>query len=140
MSDSHIKLSGVSPRIQYAADGIQTSFTYPFAIFAASDLYVAMNNAPQVSGFTVNGAGNSGGGTVVFDTVPAGGTLVTLERRLPIERVTDFQEGGDFAARTLNNELDYLTACIQQLDSGAKRALSYDSTDSPASAALPGRD
>jgi len=140
MSDSHIKLSGVTPRIQYAADGIQTSFTYPFAIFEAADLSVALNGAPQVTGFTVTGAGNSNGGTVVFDAVPDGGTLVTLERRLPIARVTDFQEGGDFAARTLNNELDYLTACIQQVDAGAKRALSYDSTDSPASSALPGRE
>ncbi|MEO0391678.1 MAG: glycosyl hydrolase family 28-related protein [Pseudomonadota bacterium] len=140
MSDSHITLSGTPPRIQYAADGSQTSFTYPFAIFAASDLHVAMNGAPQASGFTVNNAGESGGGTVVFDDPPLGGTLVTLERRLPIERVTDFQEGGNFAARSLNNELDYLTACIQQVDQGTNRSLSYDSTDGPASALLPGRD
>ena len=140
MSDSHIKLSGTAPRIQYAADGTQTSFTYPFAIFAVSDLYVAMNGAPQASGFVVNGAGESVGGTVVFDDPPLGGTLVTLERRLPIERITDFQEGGNFAARSLNNELDYLTACIQQVDQGAQRSLHYDTTDQPASADLPSRD
>jgi hypothetical protein len=139
MSDSHIKLSRTPPRIQYAADGEQTAFTYPFAIFAAEDLAVSLNGAPQSSGFTITGAGASAGGSVSFEAAPAGGTLVTLERRLPIERITDFQEGGDFAARSLNNELDYLTACIQQVEADRDRALSYAASDFPASAALPSR-
>ena len=84
MTDTHIKIGAVTPRIQYAADGTQTVFSYPFAIFAAEDLLVSFNGAPQSTGFTIAGSGQSNGGTVTFTVPPGAGTLVSLRRQLPL--------------------------------------------------------
>ncbi len=75
-----------------------------------------MDGAQQAFGFGVTGSGESAGGSVTFAAAPlSGGGCVTLARELPLERVTDFIEGGDFSARAINNELDYLTASVQQV-------------------------
>ena len=34
----HIRIGDVAPRVQYAADGAQNAFTYPFPIFEVEDL------------------------------------------------------------------------------------------------------
>lgn len=120
---THIQIGDVSPRIQYTADGVQTQFTYPFAIFQNADLQVYRNAALQSTGFTVSGAGNSAGGTASFTIAPTAGEVVTLARRLSIERVSDFQESGEFRSKVLNDELDYLTAVVQQVADDQSRAL-----------------
>ena len=127
------------PRVQYTADGRQTAFTYPFPIFASEDLEIYLGAALQQAGFAVDGAGATAGGTVTFTTAPAAGTIVTLSRRVPIERVTDFQESGPLSALALNTELDTLTACLQQVAGDQALMLRYPDTDLPASAELPGR-
>src|SRR5690606_711506 len=77
------------------------------------------------------------GGTVTFDNPPAAGLVVMLERRLPLERVTDFLEGGDFSARAINNELDFLTAAIQQVGRDQSPMLRYSDDEEPADVVLP---
>lgn len=128
------------PRIQYQADGTQTTFTYSFPIFEAEDLVVYLNAAPQSTGYTVTGMGNTGGGTVTFATAPADGALILLTRRLPIERITDFRESGPLTAAALNREFDTLTACLQQVAADQESMLRYYDNDLPASSRLPRRD
>lgn len=135
----HVKIPAVPPRIQYVADGSQRSFTYPFPIFDKTDLQVFLNEAPQTTGFGVDGTNIAAGGRVIFDLAPPEGARVTLRRRLTVERVTDFLESGPFAARALNDEFDYLTACMQQLADDQGRMLRYTETDAPSSPLLPGR-
>ena len=136
----HIKMPALDPIIRILANGAQVSFTYPFPIFASEDLAVYLNGALQSFGFTITGAGLTAGGTVIFETAPANGVVVTLARVLPLERVTDFIEGGDFSARAINNELDYLTASIQQVSRGQGQALRYGDHETPGNITLPGRD
>ncbi len=133
----HIKMPAVEPLVRYLADGETESFDYPFPIFASEDMAVYINGARQVSGYTADGAGNTIGGTVTFDKAPAEGAVVTLERLLPLERVTDFLEGGDFSARAINNELDYLTASIQQVERYQKQMLRYGDHEAPGTVTLP---
>lgn len=135
--DGHIKIPAVAPRIQYAGDGVQTAFAYPFPIFAADDLLVHLDDLAVASGFTVAGAGQDEGGTVTFAEPPAAGVRVTLQRLLAIRRTTDFQEGGAFRANTLNDELDYQTAALQQVELAAGRALRLGPTDGDAETLLP---
>jgi hypothetical protein len=135
----HIKIGAVPPRRHFIADGIQRAFAYPFPIFATEDMEVHLDAALQTGGFAVTGSGSSAGGTVIFDLAPAEGVQVTLLRRLPYERVTDFLESGALPARALNDEYDYLTACVQQLADDASLTLRYAATDLPASSLLPGR-
>ena len=136
----HIIIGDISPRIQYVGDGVQTVFTYPFPIFADADMTVFLDDAETPSGFTVNGAGNSSGGDVTFDTAPAVGVRVTLLRNLSIARTSDFQEGGAFRAQTINDELDRIVAYVQQIADDAGRAVILAPTDPTASLTLPSKD
>ncbi|MBC7908324.1 MAG: hypothetical protein H7Y60_16475 [Rhodospirillaceae bacterium] len=111
----HIQINDVTPRIHYHADGVQAAFTYPFAIFKETQLEVWLDDRQQNSGFTVSGAGSSGGGAVIFAVAPAAATQVTLRRRLALERLSDYQADGIIRAKTLNDELDYQVAAIQQV-------------------------
>lgn len=135
----HIKMPDITPVARYLADGNETVFTYPFPIFASEDLAVYQNGARQAYGFTITDSGQTKGGTVIFDTAPAQGVVVTLERILPFERVTDFIEGGDFSARAINNELDYLTAGLQQVSRAQGQMLRYSDHETPGSIILPER-
>ena len=133
----HIKMPDVTPVVRYLADGEQTVFAYPFPIFASEDLVVYLNGARQVSGFDIAGEGETAGGNVTFDTAPAEDIIVTLSRELPIERMTDFLEGGNFSAQSINNELDYLTAIVQQIGRQNSLTLKYSDHEAPGESQLP---
>lgn len=111
----HITIGDVAPRVQYVADGVLTEFTYPFPIFEKADLEIRLDGAVLAGGASIEGAGSSDGGRVVFAAPPPAGTRVTLRRRLKIARATDFQSNGVLRANTLNDELDYQVAAIQQV-------------------------
>ena len=133
-----IAINDVSPRIQYTANGTTTAFTYPFPIFEASDLLVYLDGTPQTSGYAVGGAGETAGGSATFDAAPASGTVVTLSRSVPVERTTDFAEGGAFRAAVINEELDRIVCMVQQVDEENGRALARPVTSTAtASLALP---
>lgn len=139
MTTEHIKMPDVTPIVRYAASGAQTVFAYPFPIFNDSDLAVYLDGARQASGYTVTGAGESDGGAVTFAVAPASGIVVTLARELPIARVSDFLEGGEFSARALNVELDTLVAALQQVQRQQETMIRYPDTEIPGVVALPGR-
>ncbi|MCO6419104.1 hydrolase [Siccirubricoccus sp. KC 17139] len=125
----HIKIGDVAPRVQYVADGVQTSFTYPFPIFVETDLELRMDGLVQGSGFAVTGVGESAGGTVEFPEPPRAGAVLTLRRNLAVERTTDFQENGILRARTLNDELDYQIAALQEVKAQIGSAIQLDPSD-----------
>ena len=70
---------------------------------------------------------------VTFGVAPSAGIIVTIERRVPLERITDFLEGGDFSAISINNELDYLAASIQQVNRDTLPMLRYSDHETPSS-------
>lgn len=119
----HIQINDVVPRVQYLADGIQSAFTFPFAIFKLADLEVWQDDALQAGGYTVSGAGVSTGGVALFVVPPAAGSRITLRRRLTIARTTDYQSDGLIRAKTLNDELDYQVAALQQVAEDVDRAV-----------------
>jgi hypothetical protein len=138
--NDHIQISDVTPRIQYAANGSQTEFSYPFPIFVEDDLEVYVGDTRETSGYAVLGAGTSYGGTVTFETPPTNGVVVTLRRSLAIERTTDFHQSGAFRAKVINDELDHLTAALQQVANDVSRAVRLRSTAADASLELPSKD
>ena len=140
MPDTHIKIPDVIPLVRYTANGTQTAFDYPFPVFASEDIAVYLNGAKQVSGFTVTGAGETTGGSVTFTVAPSSGVVVAIERRVPLERMTDFLEGGALSAVSLNNELDYLAASIQQLQRDQADMLRFDGLEAPSPVVLPARN
>lgn len=133
----HIKINAIKPRVQYVGDGTRFQFFFPFPIFLEANLEVYLGSVQQTSGFVVNGVGETNGGSVTFSTPPAAGTLVTLRRYLALQRLTDFQDSGQFRAKVLNDELDYLTATVQQLEADAVRTIRLNETDSDSPLTLP---
>lgn len=133
----HIKIPDAVPLVRYVADGEQTVYVYPFPIFASEDLQVSFNGARQYSGFSITDAGESAGGTVVFDAAPAADIIVILKRVMPLERLTDFVEGGEFSAQAINTELDFLTAALQQIERENDQMLRYPETETSSSFAIP---
>ena len=120
----HIKIQGITPRIQYVANGVLTSYTFPFAIFHTEDVDVYLNDTLQATNtYQVNFDPTTAGGTIVFNSAPAENIVITIMRNLSIERTTDFQEGGALRANTLNDELDYQTACQQQIADSLNRSM-----------------
>jgi len=125
----HIRIGDVAPRIQYIANGVQTAFTYPFPIFASSDLELRLNGLLVFTGFSITGAGLSEGGQVLFDQAPAAGAKLTLRRHLRLSRTSDFQQNGVLRARILNDELDYQVAALQEAQDGLSGAIRLDPSE-----------
>ncbi len=98
----------------YTANGLTTVFAYQFMIMTAGDLDVSVNGTSITGGFTVQGAGQTGGGQVVFTAPPANGDTVMLLRKLTIKRDTDYQDNGDLLAETINADFDRLWLAMQQ--------------------------
>lgn len=119
----HLQINDVAPCLHYDADGIQAAFTFPFAVFKAADLEVWLDRARVSGGFSVSGVGITSGGAVLFAVPPAAGTRVTLRRRMALERVTDFQTDGIIRAKSLNDELDYQVAAVQQVADDVSRCV-----------------
>lgn len=135
---SQVIVGAVSPRVQYIADGWQAEFPFPFVIFKEADLQVWVGEAVMLSGYTVSGVASSNGGAVVLAVPPPANTRVTLRRKLTIERLSDFQEGGAFRAKVINDQLDFLTAALQELEAELARAVTLaPAAPAPASLHLP---
>lgn len=109
----------------YTGNGVTTSFAYGFKIFINADLKVTVDGVLKTltTDYTVTGAGNDGGGNVVFVTPPASLAVVTISGEIPYNRTTDYTENGDFRAQTIDDDLDKLTMLTQQLHRDTKRAI-----------------
>ncbi len=136
-NSGHIQITTTPPRVQYIADGVQSLFVFPFPIFDANNLQVFVDGLLQSGTYTTAGVGASHGGSVGFLTPPPAGARITIRRQLPVQRTSDFQEGGDFRAKTLNDELDYQTAAMQQIESDVIRGLRLPPADPDVDTTLP---
>lgn len=124
-------------REQFTATAGQTDFDFNFLIFEDSDLdvfeQVVDGNPVQLTlgvDYTVTGAQNVDGGRVILNVGAAAGTIITIDRAVPIDRTTNFITGGKFEAGSLNREFDKRTVVEQQNDTIIRtRMLLYDTTD-----------
>lgn len=128
---STIPLNDSTPRVQYTAAAGQTVFIYPFWVTHGADLNVYIEgNLLEASSFTTSGILNPTGGNVTLLTPAAEGQIVTIERNIPFERVSEFQEGGTFKASILNLELSKQLAMMQQLKRDIQRKIGLSPTSS----------
>lgn len=119
-------VQNVLPEKRYAANGVTTAFTIPFLLIEATDLDVFLNGVAVTSGFTLTGVGNPTS-TITFTTAPLGDLYLVLD--VPFQRLTDYQENGDFLATTVNRDYDRIWQALKQLNRGFGRALSLGNTD-----------
>lgn len=101
------------PYNQHVGNGVTTVFAFAFLLLLEDDLKVYLDGVLQASGYTVSGVGNPTGGSVTFSVAPASSVVVLLDRDLPLERLTDYQDAGDLLADTLNRDFDRLWMGLQ---------------------------
>ena len=130
-------VNDVAPRVQYVANGATTVFTFPFPVIDAADLKVWFADGEAPSSYTVSGLSQSAGGQIQFAAPPPDGTRITLLRDMPVRRLTDFQDAGEFRASAINEELDRLAMMVQQVELKVDRAMALAPTTTPESVELP---
>lgn len=128
-SREHIKINPVPTKVKYSGNGEVTEFPTGFAFFENDNIVVYLNGVIINSGYSVTGVGETDGGSVIFEEAPKEGDKIVILRKVAIERVTDFQEGGAFRAKNINDELDRQTAFCQQIQEQIDRCVKVEVTD-----------
>ena len=112
-------ISSTTVRNSYSGDGSTTTFSYTFKIFQDSDIQVIIRSANGTettktitTHYTVTGAGNSGGGSVIFTSgnIPTSTQTVVLRRNIPQTQAIDYIANDPFPAESHEEGLDRL--CI----------------------------
>ncbi len=135
----HIQIGDIVPRKSHAGDGATTSFEFPFPIFTDADLEVYVDGVQKIlnTDYTMTGAGQSAGGQVTISSAPDTDANILFLRRLTIARTSDFQASGEFRAKVINDELDFQTATLQQINDDLGRTIRLARTDAIATLELP---
>jgi hypothetical protein len=105
----------------YTGNGSTTVFPYTFTVITQTDLLVYLDGVAQSTGFSVSGVGVAGGGSVTFTAAPTIGQVVRLERSVPQNRTTDYQNGGALDANVLDADFDRTIMMVQDLSNQAIR-------------------
>lgn len=115
---------------EFVTNGVTTNFPFYFKFFANEDLVVTYVDPLGVSSiltlgtqYTVNGAGNDDGGSVVTTTALAGPGHLAVSREMAAYQQTSLRNQGKFLAEVHEDVFDRLTMLIQQGFSLFKRAL-----------------
>jgi hypothetical protein len=105
-----------TPINRYTYAGSST-FVYAYLILDAADLLVSVDGVPKTLGadYTVSGVGVLTGGTITYLGALTVGQIVALTRSIALQRLSDYQELGDFLAGTVNNDLDRLWMGLQDV-------------------------
>lgn len=132
-----------SPRqTRLAVNSGQTVFPFAWPIYAATDLAVhrlsggVLTRLAYGADYSVTGTNQQTGGTVVMTTAPSTSDTIIITSNQVIERTTDFQNGGDLPAQSLDDEFNRMVIDLQQLAAIGARSVRTDVTDVPI-AALP---
>lgn len=135
--------------ITYSGNDVATVFTFPFKVFATSELLVNLQDdltgvqTLQVLGTdytaVLSAAPNSNpGGSITFIlTAPATGNTVIITSDIALEQPTNLSNQGGFYPDVINNSLDRATIQIQQVANLGSRALVIPITDTGINTELP---
>lgn len=100
------------PYLEYAANGVVTSFAVTFQCNSKNKLKVFINGIEQPA---VDW--QFSGGNVVFNIPPIDGSVVSIERVTPLKRDTTYSSyDNSFRAETVNNDFDVLWHSAQELE------------------------
>lgn len=123
-------------RDQYVATAAQTVFPYTYPVFDEDHLVVqhtvdatgVTTTLTITTDYTVDGVGTDNG-DVTLVSGAAVDDVITIERDTPIARLTDFLDGGDYRAESINRELDLIIQMMQQNERNIGRAFRLQSED-----------
>jgi len=131
-------ISSTTVKNSYSGNGTLTTFNYTFKIFADSDLQVIIRDASAnetvktlTTHYTVTGAGNANGGTIVFTSgnIPSATETVVIRRAVPQTQAIDYIANDPFPAESHEEGLDRSMMSIQQLQEEVDRSLKLSRTN-----------
>jgi hypothetical protein len=126
------------PVNRYTGNGVATVYPTNFKALAKTDVAAYIDGVQKVldADYTVSNLGVDAGCTVTWISgAPANATNVVIARQSVKQRLTDYQNLGDFNTSVVNPDFDNPVLMIQELQEQASRALTLPITDSPVSLA-----
>jgi hypothetical protein len=121
-----MSVSGVATSVSYVANGTQDHFAIPFYFIQESDLHVqsidsngTVINYVLNSDYTISGTADlfgdfNNGATLIFNTPPASGLIILIQRVTARTQTVVLTDNGPFTADTLNHIFDKLTLITQE--------------------------
>jgi len=140
---TEILIADETPRSEFSPAAGTANLPNTWPIFEDDHIVVIRTRSSVVTtltegvDYTVTGVGVEAGFTVVLSPVSVDGDDYVVFRDTPIERTSDFQDGGDFEASTLNRQLDILTMISQDLELKINRSLTLSDDAVGVSTTLP---
>lgn len=124
-------VSEQTPRNSYTANGATTVFAYDFKALTSADILVTVDGVTKTltTDYTLSGVGSDVGGNVTFLVAPVNTATVVIQRDIAYDRTVDYQENGDFAAATIDNDIDRVVMQLQQLNARALTANTSGTVD-----------
>jgi hypothetical protein len=131
-------ISSTTVKNSYSGNGTLDTFNYTFKIFADADIQVIIRDATATetvktltTHYTVTGAGNANGGTVVFTSgnIPSGTETVVIRRTSPQTQAIDYIANDPFPAESHEEGLDRSMMAIQQLQEEVDRSIKLSRTN-----------
>src|SRR5581483_2091663 len=132
-----MSVTSTSVKVQYTGDGSTTNFSFPFNLLTDANARVVINPTDVVvyfgasgsevvqstSSYTVNGPSGSPANTVIFNSAPASGTVITIYRTKALTQAGTWTDGQPFSASQFQLSLDKLTMLVQQLQEQLNRSI-----------------
>ena len=131
-------ISSTTVKNSYSGNGTLDTFNYTFKIFADADIQVIIRDATATetvktltTHYTVTGAGNANGGTIVFTdgNKPLNGETVVIRRASPQTQAIDYIANDPFPAESHEEGLDRSMMAIQQLQEEVDRSIKLSRTN-----------
>ena len=131
-------ISSTTVKNSYSGNGTLNTFNYTFKIFADSDLQVIIRDATATetvktltTHYTVTGAGNANGGTIIFTTgnTPSATETVVIRRAVPQTQAIDYIANDPFPAESHEEGLDRAMMAVQQLQEEVNRSIKLSKTN-----------
>ena len=131
-------ISSTTVKNSYSGNGTLDTFNYTFKIFADADIQVIIRDATATetvktltTHYTVTGAGNANGGTIVFTSgnIPTATETVVIRRTSPQTQAIDYIANDPFPAESHEEGLDRSMMAVQQLQEEVDRSIKLSRTN-----------
>ena len=131
-------ISSTTVKNSYSGNGTLDTFNYTFKVFADADLQVIIRSAAGTetvktltTHYTVTGAGNANGGTIVFTSgnIPTATETVVIRRAVPQTQAIDYIANDPFPAESHEEGLDRSMMSVQQLQEEVDRSIKLSRTN-----------
>jgi len=131
-------VSSTNSRVSYTSVG-ETTFAYPFKVFAGTDLQVYDNAVLKTitADYTVTGVGSDTGGNVIFNVATVAGHTILIIRVLPQTQASALPLNDKFPSTVVETMADKLTLLVQQLNEVDTRSLKVPVTSAFSNLSVP---